>query len=765
MILAEVDDDDRQSSKSFELLEFGNAKAKLVKQTGQESKLKETAKRLLKVGDLNLLSWMDFLSKVLAVLKAEANSIVISDAEEALDIMHSSKAIWLIRYENHERLSWQHFLQKYFSLPDRLSTVTEVLASSWYHPNSFVKSLVSDTLILHEVDDERIAQVISKSFRLGGVEACVEIFLKDIHLRNRFSKIISIMTEPSQSSFLREFFHLCDINLRDRPVKLARLLSECQANRICQLTDKNFFLLSSSLPFAILACLFLEAPPTEPTLRSLATMWSVKDTLMLASIPEQVLMTQRLLVALSYVSFNQLQSSECESILLDGIQRHLSSGDQQVSLMGQVVAECFALMMADPPESVEMKFDLNESDQIVRALREAFFYSQDLFTTSVCVSTNPQLFQSTIKESDDFDDYARTEPVAGGKLLSTLERCAPIVPITAKDEEKRNAKIRKPRFLRDCLAYLKSDDVNKIEMALQETPQLLLSESLLLKQEIGVDLFRIILFLGDDYSITGFESLRKTILMQLLVDLPEVMGSFIIGELLHRRASLLQKLEVVVVIMKSLHALASENPILAKSSIENSNDNVYLQIFSHHMGIKPTKIKPLHPRLVFRKLINHAVLPLLKTLRSCESTIFNSQNNLLLEKIIYLVGLSMAHSEHLPEWEKLFSLFVIFVEPIIKDPLVKIERPIVGALIVAFNGAVNNWPPHVSILSYLELMAQLMKFLQENPQVRNLEDNHSVLAMSLQLKLNELCDPQRILKDVLDYEENSLRMNELSITN
>lgn len=724
--------------------------------------------KLLEQKSFELDKWLDILGRALSLFKPETPSSQILDAQEALEQMHRSLTIWKLGHQVSERHHWQHFLRLYFSLPDRLSVTLNVHTTTWFHPQTFVSLLFRDTDILNSIPITNLADILGKCYSLGSINICIETFLRNEELLSRLAELALYMSKPSLEAFLKELFHLLQVYYHNKPSHLYQLVAKTKINTFIRKSDALNVFISTCYP--VLACFFWQDPPDQKDILPFLTCWSIKSTLLLASIPHQISITQQLLVILSYSSLSFLQEYDYERILLEGIQRRLDSGDRQICLIGQVVAECFALLNTHLAEPVELKFELDTTDAIVVTLREAFFYSQDLGVAlaPITVPRNPATFQSAIHpspESSDFDDYARIEPSITGKLLDGLEQCNPIIPINSQHEEARNAKIRRPRFLRDCLAYLKSEDFTKVEMAFTEIPHLLPASSMLLKQEIGVDLFRVILFLGEDYALPDYTQRRQNILIHLLMELPEMVGAFLVGEIKHRRASLLQKIELIVVAMQAINFASKGISSLEnyQKSLPSEMQDVHMKIFAHQMNKSETIIKLPHPSLILRKLVNNVVIDLLKALRTCESVVFSPHNNLLLEKILYLLGLALLCSNHTSEWEKLLNNSLTFIEPLTRNPHHILERPVAAALVAANYGAIQSWPVHCSVLPYLEHLAQIAKWLQENLQLANLEHNHVILAAFLQLKLNELCDPQRVIKEVLDKEDEAYNMNKLAI--
>lgn len=717
----------------------------------------QNAYLLLSRKEENLSSWLPVLHSLLLNLNVQVGSEKLRKAHEAVIAIHESHLVWRLQCEEHPRHLWARFLQLYFSIPDRLAAVLE--EGAFPSPTSFTRTLL-DGIRRYErprMDPKRLADVLGKCYSAGCLDIVVEWVLgnPDLDLLFRDAMRCLDLGRPLQALWEKLAWSL-HVHYDNDP---ARLYKRCEGllGEFRSLPAEW----STNYPFTILAYLMLIMGDSlnyrSDCFRLIASMWSCKMNLHRTPVHEQRQLASSLLVCLSFISREQLPFSELSAIL-DGIQRRLESSDSSLSEMAKVVAESLAL--CQPPTETPLCFELT-SEGSVAELRLAFNYSQMLAEAMAKTLHVPwvsldlsRVFPLALpkdfdpQEKDEFDDDQFGEPLIQGVTPSTT--VLPLMTITRADEEARNAKIRRPRYLRDCLAYLCcSDDPNKLELALHELPLLLDNPSPILLAEIGPALFCSILHLNEDFNIPNFDLSRRSLLCTLLGLAPESLGTVVIEAIMGRRCSLGQKLEATTACMAAIRGTLQSTQDEPRA--RDQKVSAFLNLFSFQMGFVPSPA-PLPSRsLLRRRIISSTVLPLLNALGSCSSTVFSMTNDLLLEKVLYLVAYSIyqASTPSIPEYALLQRQTLRFIAPLLTKGDQAFPRPLLSAVVTLLNAVLCTLSESstLSPLVFLEELRQIASFFQsQGDRLLNLDPNYLAMAAVAQIKLQELTEPHKLLE-------------------
>lgn len=714
----------------------------------------QTVYMLLSQKDENLPSWLPVLNNLLLSLNVGVGSERLRRTREAIIAIHESHLVWRLRYEGHPRHVWTRFLQLYFSIPDRLATVIE--EEMIFSPSNFVRTLL-DGLKRYDppnVEPKRLADVLWKCHSTGRLDIAVEWVLGNSGLDSLLCDAMRCLDagRPLQALWESLTWSL-HVHYDNDP---ARLYKRCQG-LLSGLTSLPAEWLANC-PFTILAYLMLAShhvlghPSTH--FKILADMWSCKMNLHRTPIHEQRQIANSLLVCLSFISREQHPFPEASAII-DGIQRRLASSDQDLSEMAKVVAESLAL--CQPPTETPLCFELASNDS-VRGLRLAFNYSQMLAEARAKARQDPwvspdlsRTFPSTSPKDSGLQEQGFDEDHIGEPLIQGAtppSTATPLMIITRADEEARNAKIKRPRYLRDCLAYLRcSDDPNKLELALCELPLLLNSPSPILLAEIGPALFCSILHLNEDFNIPNFDLSRRSLLCTLLSLAPESLGAVVVEETMGRRCSLGQKLEAITACMAAIKGTLQSGPNEPRA--RDSNGSAFLGLFNFQMGFVLSPAPASTQSLLRRRIINSMVLPLLRSLGNCSSTVFSMTNDLLLEKVLYLTAYSVyqASTPSIPEYALLQRQVLRFIDPILSKCEQAFPRPLLSALVTLLNAILCTWSDStLSPLAFLEELHQIAFFFQSQGDfLLHLDPNYLTLAAVAQMKLQELTEPHALL--------------------
>ncbi|PJF17683.1 hypothetical protein PSACC_02504 [Paramicrosporidium saccamoebae] len=664
----------------------------------------------------NLIHVLDTLTRVVSLLRPETHSEILQKAYVSLVNFHASGTIWTVEMTQTQTHIWNRLLQLYFSIPDRLASVLDSTIS----PVEFIRSLVNNDGF-RVAKEQRVVDIVQKSAGIGGIQAFAEAML-----RNKQYELVKYCLDqlslPSLDSFVSELCNSLSVGCAD-PLSLVTLVEKVLATNV----SPSILRLIPDIPFDVLSThlYFLDSDQIGQFAKHLLELWAVRTDLLRSPLHWQRKVTKLTLVALSYCSYNLLSVNSLEGFILDGVQKRLNSSDEDVALLGKVVAECFATLTST---ETKLTFELDASS--VQDLRYSFEYARilgDLLLNGLpCVKAELD-WSFEQKPIPVVDDYELIEPSVQGIPALVLEKDAkPIMKITEADEEPRNAKIKKPRFVRECLAYLKCpDDPAKLELGITQLGKCLKESSTLLLEEIGADLFRAILFQMDHFDIPNFDEMRKASLCELLQRAPQVVGPVIIKELAGRSCSLRQKLETVICCMlaiKSRPAERDREPIT----------ELRMKLLSTELGLSDTAVSAsLNPASVIR----NAILPL-----------FSAIPPLLLEKVILLLALAATTMSSLPDYSQYVKKVLNFMRPLFqaRQPL---ERPILRTCLIALQCVLSGIPEGISILEYIEDVVIIGKFLEDNEQLSELDPGYIAMAGYVATFLQERADPVRLLQE------------------
>jgi hypothetical protein len=693
---------------------------------------------------------LSYLSQVLGLLRMDKPTLTLLQAMNALESLHVSQLIWFIPLPPSQPHVWTRFLHLYFSIPDRLTAVMEISNSQPSSTRNFIRILA--TGMLKCIDTGRVISVVSKANSIGGISLMTEAMIKHDRF-DQMSACITGMIGPCVDTFLRELLHglytsFSELELFDR---ISKFLFDCELE--CSQAFRRILL---DCPASILSCILHLQPKstTADLMRSLLDIWTIRCDLRKMPLHRQRQVTRLLLVAMSYCSMDSVNVNGLEGLLMDGIQRRLNSSDEELALMGKVVAECFGIIS---PTETRLSFEL--TGPLVEDFRGCFSYGQML---SELIGQRDSLpfvkgeldWMPVIKSLPTIEDHESTEPVIKGiapKVISGDLR--PIMRITCEDEEPRNAKVKRPRFLRDVLAYLKcTDDPNKLELALSEIGGLLASSSTLLKEEIGLDLYRCILYLGEDFNIPNFDERRRDALGYLVCDIPHIVGKSVLREICGRSASLRMKLEAITSCMAAL-----------RDCISITNDtspavHIGMYLLEQQMGFSTKSLA--RPSSKIREIIRNVIDPLMATLQNANAKIFgHSSNELFLERTLYLIAFSVTRASALPECPHLLQQTISFILPLLSSE--SLPRPILKALIVTMQSTLSAWPSGLSVLTHVDDFMAIAKFIEGSEQLADLEQDYLILAGSTMSFIQDRMDPIKLLNEAattMAVNSNDLRL-------
>lgn len=478
-----------------------------------------------------------------------------------------------------------------------------------------------------------------------------------------------------------------------------------------------------------------------------------------AKIIAQHHLTCCLLIAMGILENGALSKKNSLDITL-GIQHRLNILDSRISLHGKIVAESFASLLGK-----KLDFNLTECN-MSKLLRYSF--KQTLNQISQCDEFN--LDNSVLPQDDGLpNDHVVGEKCIKAQLLSQPTTGTPLI-----DEERRNAKVRRPRFARDCLAYLKcTEDPEKLNLSLEALPTVLNSTSDLTLIEIGKDLFQTILFQGDDYGIIEFDKMRRIGMIDILRRAPDTVAPVICHLFTaYSSISIHQRLEIICVTTE----LLLSNTDLVDSSILNiySLEKDYsinfdrLKSLDKIMGFQKLESKFIDSlgkcvrqdsqskgiSKISHKLVNvivrKVVLPIISL--STEENCFKQASGMVLEKVLWMAAIALNCSQ---SNSFLRTQFLRFINPMVdhehprnKDDIFT-SLPVKIALVHGLEQMTLQWKD-APVMEFAEDLSRITCYLDSLIIGGGSENFINTAVRTLLLIETELMSTERVISEFTD---------------
>jgi len=624
----------------------------------------------------------------------------------AVEELHAHGYIWsklLGGNEEQERM-----LQLWCSLPDRLASLPclDVPYKSGMGHGGFLRFLVH--AMPAETERETVLQVMKRcKLVFGNISPFVDRLLKE----GQISEILAISRDFAES-LLEELLAHADsqlvtgLALEDETV--ARVCLGENGPHLNKLTIAQLLVESDQLHLVLmpmLLCRWESKAIVRNALRGVAA------TRHLAFL---------LLLSLSLLSPARLEAEGgWLQSLMRGVQIRLDTHDRELALPAMLVAQSFARLV---PTKEPLTFEVGEGPLAKELLHWSnFAYNRERMDAVAnawpWVDKEPFRVQAEEeKEGEDDDEYRTlTERAVEGQPLPPSP-LTPFMTVTPADEVARNAKIRPPRFLRDALAYLRSEDHSKSELGLLSALELVPNAPMLLMDEIGKDLFGLTLVLShpQDTDDKLFDDQRRELMSAVWQRTVYGSSQQAIGMLLGKgQFTVMQKMELLAASVTVLHSSSSRPREQARNTF------VRMEAYERQLGLKKAALKEPEGKLL-QNMVTCFYLPLVQSIRSSSHPMFSlSTDVLLLERLLlaYTYLLSLPESRHLPQYVSLSLALMNFIQPLLVRSDREPPRKIQVAVLEMLGSLLVGWPDSARgtelILEHMSLFQSVSAFALE----------------------------------------------------
>lgn len=685
------------------------------------------------------------LSRALEILKLKGSSSSLTVAKCFLERLHESGLVWTIDIAKDSQNSWGRLLALYFSIPDRIAPLFELDSESALLHGNFFKII---SKLMPTNCDERVVDIFYKCLSHGASD-----YLVHSMVRQGMNDIITICIVKLSGSRFDAFIQSFLRGLSVYALDSIDLFGKCKFYDWDLITRKVTLTTLVDCSCDVLSCVLMAmATLTVPIIhaaRVLFEVWAVKTDLNRTPLHQQRHLSKQLLVFLSFFSYATIKTNKLEFAILNGVQKRLNSSDSDIALLGKVVGECYALLV-----DTETRLIFQVEGDVAEDLRRGYSFSRVLQET-ICLQEGwpivcgERLWSPERLADSSIDDHVVGEPIIKGKSPEGLSAVMkPIMTMTSADEVPRNAKIKSPRFLRDCLAYLKTpDDPEKIELGLNYLAPLMDSASQILKEEIGAELYKSVLFMGEGFKIKDFDTIRRRVMVKLTRENVSIMAPIALEEIMGRRTSIRQKLEILCSTMCALRSAPQRS-----TPISLDPAAIKLRLLDSQIGFAPLAAASMPLALKNRRIIRHLVIPLLTLVTDADHRLFKGNANaMLLEKMIYLFAITVDAAAPLPEFRDIAQGSLAFLRPIIKSAE-GILRPTLKATLVAAHSLLSSWPETLPMVEYVEDIEAISHFLQVNSSVIvDLEKEYLSLVAASMVIIEQRSDPLRLIQEASSF--------------
>jgi len=343
-----------------------------------------------------------------------------------------------------------------------------------------------------------------------------------------------------------------------------------------------------------------------------------------------------------------------------------------------------------------------------------------------------------------------------------------LVPYDLDDDLSDVKAMQMPRYLRECIVALNSDEPDILEAALRTLPNLIRQHPDEL-DEVSVTLASVLLHLRDEYSLADFHSLRLSALTALVVHSTPTVVSFLTTEFYKSNYGLNQRLDILDVLTTAARELSQlplpptpsshcSHDIIVSAASTQSNDNG--KEISRQRVEKNTRLITKRARLAFEqnmpipttvgsvhsapnRFAPHAGLfffPLLRFYDN-EANTFNllGEDSVLLGKLVYSLGVfveCVGGSQSADFLIRLCRALIEFLWCIRYHPSAYVRR----ALLYALTAPLSVMPSHILLDAQLfDDLYELQLWVQDIFQ-NDTDDDCKNLAMVVLYKWQHLME-------------------------
>ena len=304
---------------------------------------------------------------------------------------------------------------------------------------------------------------------------------------------------------------------------------------------------------------------------------------------------------------------------------------------------------------------------------------------------------------------------------ATSDSCPDILPIAGlmmEGSDARNAKVKKAKFLEDCLKMLRSnEDPKLVEDSISRLHALYLDSSRLSRQLHAVESFKTVLSLSDKFEFANFDACRIQFLSTLVVDQIALVGPALIESIFRSNSLVLNQrmecLQTVSVAFNTIFRIGDGLPTESCSFIPPCRDDFLL----------------------------HLAIPLVKASLNFYSTLDNS-HAMFADKFLTLNLIMLNAVQNQPSYGEFVKNFIHLLCKVSTCKHVKIAS-IQKSLLMCLSILLECWPSTLSLIDNYHFFERVFVFASS---LQDEKDNPNMLPINLVLcNLQRLCNTESLI--------------------
>ncbi|TPX33714.1 hypothetical protein SmJEL517_g03423 [Synchytrium microbalum] len=529
---------------------------------------------------------------------------VMSDKEQHLDVLRLSCDLLHDLLKRHGvRTFYQHVLRNrnvtlameydslICSLPDRISNIFTTNTSAFFYPENYFSMIGSqiEELIMfwpnsvNGCDDESVRPIsclIGRICRLGHSDDIVQVWaqhwpqlLDQDSYWTVLQKCIVNLSMMEAEKLILSFLNICESRLSNKSgvevlpdvVLYTSFLLKLVGNLVLEKPATYGYIMRQKLllvrVLSLNALRVLIHTWSRIALNELASLlstlldrWTDITFVKNCTLPQLTYVSQAILLTSSYLSPLSLEPAVLS--LLEGLRVYLGATDLTVRQLGMVVAEC--LTKAANPEAC-LNFEIKDTLEttLLRSLAQKVDYGNikaSTFTVgrieSSVTDLKPEISSTTSPN--------RLKAIPRLHQVDSDDEDDDLKPFAMPDESNvSNTKVKSPVYLRDAIAFLKSDEPEKIDVAIKAFKNLVQKATQREMDELAIELATIALNLQDTYDLEGFSENRLDSLVALLVRAPVLVVPYLSTEFYERNYNLSQRMDILASLMTASRVLSN----------------------------------------------------------------------------------------------------------------------------------------------------------------------------------------------------------------
>lgn len=258
------------------------------------------------------------------------------------------------------------------------------------------------------------------------------------------------------------------------------------------------------------------------------------------------------------VSENEKQ--EYHKLLMQGIESHLSSSQQDFRGIGMLIGETLTKIIE--PNGPKLNFNYEKTADIEHLLR---LLNEDVHKASENLASENKI-EKVSDEKVEILEKTEIEEVTSDDDLPAFDMSHDI-PLELS---------KKPVYLRDCLnGLIECKDTSWTEQCLHSAESIIRKNSSIVG-DVAVEFTNVLLHLDDKFSLTDFIGWRMRGLVALCVCAPQKCAEFLTKAFYDRNCTMRQRLDILEVLVASSQELSSgKSPTF---SLENNITDAFNQL-------------------------------------------------------------------------------------------------------------------------------------------------------------------------------------------